>query len=390
MIGYLLLSGLTISAAFSVPHAEQSAAPRLRYFLRSLHLPRPGLELLYRAGLDAAMGFAILILPVSLLGRRLVGARGTAHVAKKKQDPDNRLRVAEPAAGKAPEPLVVRVDRGSRRSLPPAWREIMIWLLIGYMWLFVHRPFEIWTVLATYRIEAIYMIFTIICWLLSGPHFPARNRLNLCFGSFVLAMLTSWFVSPYQEVGSPALENYLKCAVFYVILLSVVRNVRDLRTILVAYLAISALWMLHSLREFYFCGARVWAQGFERLEAVGHSYDFNDFAGLLVCSLPLAWIVWRQWPGRRAAPFGPRVFRPLRPLHYADRFADGVPRRTDGQCPGVPGLAQTLAAAGRLSGALCGRMGGCPGKSQGKIHHLAGRGPRNEIHGDARLPFFRV
>jgi O-antigen ligase len=177
----------------------------------------------------------------------------------------------------------------------------MIWILIGYMWIFVHRPFEIWPILATYRIERVYMIFTVICWLLSGPRFPARNRLNLYFAFFILSMAASWSVSEYQEVGLPTVENELKLAVFFVILLSVVRNVGDLRRILVAYLGIMSLWMLHSLREFHFCGgARVFAQGFDRLVAVGRSYDFNDYAGVIVCSLPLAWIFWRQRSSRWA------------------------------------------------------------------------------------------
>ena len=73
----------------------------------------------------------------------------------------------------------------------------MIFLLIGYMWLFIHRPFEIWPVLATFRIERVYMIITIVCWLASNQKFPSSNRLHLRFLLFILVMIVSWLLSPH-------------------------------------------------------------------------------------------------------------------------------------------------------------------------------------------------
>jgi hypothetical protein len=173
----------------------------------------------------------------------------------------------------------------------------MIWLLIGYMWLFILRPFEIWPSLYPYHIERVYMIFTIVCWLLSGPSLPGRNRLHWCFAGFIVVMLASWLLSPYQAAGEAITENYLKYAVFYVVLVTSVRSEKDLRTIVVAYVGGMTLLMMHSLRE-WFCGRRVFAQGFNRLAPLGGSYDFNDFAGLIVCSLPFAWVLWHDLTAR--------------------------------------------------------------------------------------------
>ena len=170
----------------------------------------------------------------------------------------------------------------------------MIWLLIGYMWLYVHRPFEIWTSLANLRIERFYMIATIICWLLSKPTLPRGNRLHWFFAAFILVMLASWMVSPYREKGDYAVENYLKFVVFYVMLVTTVRTEQDLRRILVGYMSVMTIWMAHCLRE-YNNGMATWAQGIKRLVPVGHSYDFNDFAGLIICSLPFVWVLWREW-----------------------------------------------------------------------------------------------
>jgi hypothetical protein len=171
----------------------------------------------------------------------------------------------------------------------------MIGLLVGYMWLFIHRPFEIWTALATYRIERMYMIGTIAFWFASGARVPVGNRVQRYLACFVLVMVVSWCVSPFQHPRSDeTVENYLKYAVFYVLLVTSVRDVRDLRTILVGHFCIITLLMTHSLLE-YFNGRRHYAQGIVRLVPVGSSYDYNDLAGIIVSSQPLVWVLWHAW-----------------------------------------------------------------------------------------------
>ena len=173
----------------------------------------------------------------------------------------------------------------------------MVWLLIGYMWLYIHRPFEIWPILAVFHVERCYMIVTVACWLGSRPSLPRGNRLHWFFAAFVLAILASWMVTPCGSAGDEVVENYLKFVMFYVMLVSTVRTEQDLRRIVTGFVAVMALWIAHCLREFY-NGRATWAQGIKRILPVGHSYDFNDFAGLIVCSLPFVWLLWREWTGR--------------------------------------------------------------------------------------------
>ena len=156
----------------------------------------------------------------------------------------------------------------------------MIWLLIGYMWLFIHRPFEVWPVLATLRIERVYILGVITVWLLSGPKGLLPNRLNRAFAFFVTVLVAAWLVSPYPELGTKAVEDYFKVGVFFVLLMTIVRDERQLRMIITAFLVIMALYMLHSLRE-YFCGAHVYRGGTRRMVGVGVS-DPNTFATLSV------------------------------------------------------------------------------------------------------------
>ena len=139
----------------------------------------------------------------------------------------------------------------------------MLWLLAGYMWLFIHRPFEIWPTLGDLHVERVYMIVTIIYWALAARKSWIHNPLNLAFLALVLAVLASWWTSPYSASGATAVEDYLKVGVFYVLAVSTIRNERDLRRIVTVFLAVMALYLVHSLGEF--CNGRhEWRQGIVR------------------------------------------------------------------------------------------------------------------------------
>ena len=78
----------------------------------------------------------------------------------------------------------------------------MVWLLIGYMFLFIDRPFEVWPILGDIHLERAYMLFTMLIWLLS----PGKNRLfwsflnlkllRLLLAHMLLAILVSSFLLP--------------------------------------------------------------------------------------------------------------------------------------------------------------------------------------------------
>ena len=253
----------------------------------------------------------------------------------------------------------------------------MTWLLIGYMWLFVYRPFEIWPVLATYRVERVYMIVTILYWLASRPSLPRRNRLHWCFAAFVLAMLASWFTSPYREAGEGTVEYYLRYVVFYVMLVTSVRDQQNLKRIVVGYIAVMAMWMMHSLREYY-CGNQVWAQYLSRLVPVGHTYDFNDFAGLIVCSLPLPW---RSGAVARMAAAGvaPRLLGLVLLLRCPDVFAHGFHWDGLGERVGMLRFAETLATACHVPPALRRRVDNASARPKGTVPYTDWRRVRSGI-----------
>src|SRR5947208_3127826 len=141
----------------------------------------------------------------------------------------------------------------------------MLYLLIGYMFLFIHRPFEVWSWLGPYRIERIYMCVSLLYWaLLHGRKTWATNRLHYAFAFFGAVFLLAWLVSPFntprqQEVG----EDYLKVVVFFFLVMSTVGDEVSLKRLLVGYLGVLGLYMTHSLRE-YFNGRQIYRMGFFR------------------------------------------------------------------------------------------------------------------------------
>jgi O-antigen ligase len=182
-----------------------------------------------------------------------------------------------------------------RRTTSSGHTPFLVWLLIGYMWLFIHRPFEIWMWLAPYRPERIFMVATIVCWLFSNRKRLMPNRLHTAFAAFVLAILLSWCVSPYQSEGAATVEDYMKYAVFYVIVVTTVHDRQGLQSILAGHFCILTLVMVHALREYY-CGNAIFEQGIRRMLGTGVTFrQQDDFAGLIVCSLPFAWTLWRVW-----------------------------------------------------------------------------------------------
>lgn len=167
------------------------------------------------------------------------------------------------------------------------------------MWLYIHRPFEVWSWLGEYRIERVYMIVTMVAGAMSGKLTLPTDRLSCAFVGFLFAMFAAWMFSPYPVPGERVVEDYLKVAVFYVLVVSVCRSEKDLRFIVTAFLVCMALYMGHSFRE-YLCGRMVWRMGTARMIGVDTSYgDPNTFAASILYSLPMLIPFWLDSPTRR-------------------------------------------------------------------------------------------
>jgi len=162
----------------------------------------------------------------------------------------------------------------------------MICLLLGYMWLFIHRPFEVWPWLADLRIERVYMLLTLVYWSMQ-PKAWSTNRLNIGVGLLGSSILMSALLSPFEGLESQAVQDWLKLLVFYILVLTSVRRIDQLKLLVGAFVVIMGIYELHSLRE-YLNGRGVYRMGIWRMTAVDSSLsDPNSFAASVLYGLPM-------------------------------------------------------------------------------------------------------
>ena len=173
----------------------------------------------------------------------------------------------------------------------------MIWLLGGYMWLFIHRPFEYWPTLGALQVERVYMIVMIVFWAVAPGKKWIPNRLHFALIAFFGVLMASWLVSPYAPLLVDTVENYCKVAIFYLLVVTTVHDTQGLRRLLHLYLFAVALYMGHSLLEF-FHGRMQWRQGIRRMVGVDVTFgDPNAFAAGLVYAVAMTLPVWYDRPG---------------------------------------------------------------------------------------------
>jgi hypothetical protein len=179
----------------------------------------------------------------------------------------------------------------------------MIWLLIGYMFLFVHRPFEVWPVLGDMHLERVYMLMTLAFFAVSPQKRWKSNFQNAAYVAFAVAVVVCWLMSPWMDKGQDTVENWFKIFVFYVLLVSVVNDEESLRRIVFAFLVIMCLYMMHSLWE-YRNGRHTFRMGIARMIGVDQTLgDPNSFGGSIVYALPLVLAFWRCQPTFRVKAF---------------------------------------------------------------------------------------
>ncbi|MFL5242850.1 MAG: O-antigen ligase family protein [Gemmataceae bacterium] len=168
----------------------------------------------------------------------------------------------------------------------------MLWILIGYMFLFIHRPFEVWPVLGDYHVERIYAIFAMVAVLFHPDKRWIANKLQLAYAVFAAAVFVCWVASPWADQGQRVVEDYFKIFVFYLLFTAVVHDERQLRIVLLAFLAIMFIYMSHSVRE-YLAGRYTYRMSIARMIGVDKSLgDPNSFGASIVYALPFVVPFW--------------------------------------------------------------------------------------------------
>src|SRR5437867_1583797 len=98
----------------------------------------------------------------------------------------------------------------------------MIYLLGIYMWLFVHRPFEIYPALGELQVERLFMLFMLLCWAVYPGKVWPSNRLHLAVLAMFGGVIVTWLASPFMSHPgvTDAVEHCAKVAVFYVLIVT--------------------------------------------------------------------------------------------------------------------------------------------------------------------------
>ena len=169
---------------------------------------------------------------------------------------------------------------------------MMLYILIGYMFLFIHRPFEIWPALGEFHVERLYMLGAIAVWTVSPGKRLQPTKLDLGILLFCMSIVFAWMLSPWSDGCEATVEDYFKIVVFYVLVTTAISKPKDLRMLLLAFLGIMTLYMMHSLWEFH-NGRHTFRMGIPRMIGVDKTLgDPNSFGASIVYSLPFLRLFW--------------------------------------------------------------------------------------------------
>lgn len=175
----------------------------------------------------------------------------------------------------------------------------MHWLLIGYMFLFIDRPFEVWPWLGDLRVERVYMLLTLAVWVVHPGKRFLPNAQHAAYFAFACAVLFAWAMSPWAATGQPVVEDWLKIVVFYVLLVTSVHDEKGLKRVACGFVAVMGLYLLHSFRE-YLAGRHTYRMGIARMIGVDTTLgDPNSFGASIIFALPIAWALWKSDLGGR-------------------------------------------------------------------------------------------
>jgi O-antigen ligase len=172
----------------------------------------------------------------------------------------------------------------------------MIWLLGGYMWLCIHRPFEYYPMLGDLQLERAYFLMMLAFWVVAPNKGFLANRLHVAVAVFTGVLLVCWLASPFRdsERCTNTIESYLHVALFYVLVVTSVRDEKSLRRLVAMFLVSVGLYMGHSLLE-YVNGRFEYRQSIVRMVGVDVTYaDPNAFAATVLLSLPMTLPFWNH------------------------------------------------------------------------------------------------
>jgi O-Antigen ligase len=170
----------------------------------------------------------------------------------------------------------------------------MIYLMLFYVYLSIHRPMEIWKPLGDMRPELIFFTLMTAAWTVAAKRVRAPALL-LAITAMASVFVASWALSPWAEKAEIVAKNYTLVVVFALIMATAVRDERALYKLVTAFMVVMAIYMLHSVWE-YKNGRHVFRMSISRLVGVDTTLgDPNSFGASIVFTLPFLSFFWTHW-----------------------------------------------------------------------------------------------
>ena len=171
----------------------------------------------------------------------------------------------------------------------------LLWGTVGYLFLFIFRPFEYWEWLGEWHIERVYMICLLIALFLWKNHRYAHHSITTAFTAFFAVICFSILIAYRPEEAIRTAEEYFKLMVLYYVILTSVKTEKELKFLIIAFLAITGIYVGKSMWEFFVHGRHWFRMGISRLTGIDKTFsDPNTFAATIVYSLPFAWALWKS------------------------------------------------------------------------------------------------
>ncbi len=188
-------------------------------------------------------------------------------------------------------------SRIEKNITPNAGFNPALWGVIGYLFLMIFRPFEYWVWLGDLRIERIYMILLIITVAVWPGKKYFHHSITVFLVIFLAVLCFSAMFAYRTDKAWDQVWEYFKQIILYFILILSVRDKRDFKILVIAFVVVTGIYVGKSLWEFLLHGRHVYRMGIRRLIGIDLTYsDPNTFAATIVYSLPFVWALLKTKP----------------------------------------------------------------------------------------------
>jgi len=171
-----------------------------------------------------------------------------------------------------------------------------LWMVAGYLGLFVIRPWEqLFPRLAPIHFELIYAIAAILVAVFSRKtKMPGVSLQSITIFMFVIALALSGLLGISFSTSWPPFYEYLTQVVCYFLLMMSIRSYRDLQFILASYIGSMFLYLSKAQWEFFLNGQHRYDMGVMRMVGIEESFGGpNALAMSIVASMPFWFYLWK-------------------------------------------------------------------------------------------------